>query len=61
MDTIFVLIKYQCFQLVLLLGPEMDKGLEPPSSKNCESAPNIKHNKLQSGWSPSPKKLKCNY
>jgi len=35
-------------------------GLEPASEK-CESAPKIKHNKLQSGWSPSPKKFKCNY
>lgn len=51
---------YQCFQLDLLLGPEMDKGLEPPSKK-CESASKMKHNKLQPGWSPSPKKFKCNY
>lgn len=44
----------------MLLGPENDKGLVPHSSKKSYVS-KMKYNKLQPGWSPSPKKMKRNF
>lgn len=43
-------------------GSMMNVSKKPFLSMRCESAGSIKNHarKLQHGWSPSPKKFKCN-